>query len=93
MRVYEVLRNGLLEDKLIGKQPAFASNHLKKVNNAALAPLWWTCHMSMALNIIQAGHESCQHWIQPKILFSSAHYNLGPFELHISTGYTAYSTN
>lgn len=31
MKVYEVLRDGLLEDKLISGQPAFAKEHLKKM--------------------------------------------------------------
>lgn len=31
MKVYDILRNGLLDDKLIGGQPAFATEHLKKV--------------------------------------------------------------
>jgi hypothetical protein len=36
MRVYEVLRNGLLEDKLISGQPAFAKEHLKKVPSTSM---------------------------------------------------------
>ena len=42
MRVYEILRKGLLEDKLIGKQPAFATNHLRKVGAAACVTMTHT---------------------------------------------------
>lgn len=45
MHAYEVLRNGLLEDKLISGQPAFAKEHLKKVHTASLC----TEHMEMDL--------------------------------------------
>jgi len=42
MKVYEVLRDGLLEDKLISGQPAFAKEHLKKVPT-------WCAHLPSAV--------------------------------------------